>query len=121
MVGDRFIERMKDVLDSADRMRWPAGEAYGGASVVRVVLDKLNTHNIGPLLRPCGPEEAQRLEFHHKPGRGSWLNVTEVELSVFGKQCLRRRIGDEATLGREVSATERERNQADATMNWRFT
>ena len=41
-------------------------------------------------------------------------------MSVFGSQCLRRRIGDEATLRREVSALEHKRNQAGATINSRF-
>ena len=42
-------------------------------------------------------------------------------MSIFSKQALRRRIGDEDTLRREIAALERERNEAKAIINWRFT
>ena len=47
--------------------------------------------------------------------------MAETELSIFGKQALRRRIGDEDTLRREIAALERERNKAKAVIDWRFT
>ncbi len=47
--------------------------------------------------------------------------MAEIELSVFSRQCLRRRIGDEQTLRREIAALERERNATRATIDWRFT
>ena len=42
-------------------------------------------------------------------------------MSVFSRQCLDRRIGDEALLRREVAALERERNEAAAIIDWRFS
>ena len=42
-------------------------------------------------------------------------------ISVFSKQCLDRRIGDEGILKREIAALEAQRNQAQATIDWRFT
>ena len=47
--------------------------------------------------------------------------MAEMEFSVFSRQCLDRRIPDEATLRREIQALERERNQAGARVNWQFT
>ena len=47
--------------------------------------------------------------------------MAEIELSIFSKQALRRRIGDEGTLRREIAALERERNEAKAAIDWRFT
>ena len=48
--------------------------------------------------------------------------MAEIELSVFSRQCLRgRRIGDEATLRRQIEALEHERNATCATIDWRFT
>ena len=64
---------------------------------------------------------AKRLELHHTPNHGSWLNMAEIELSVFSRQCLNRRVGDEALLRREVAALERERNEAAAIIDWRFS
>ena len=62
----------------------------------------------------------KRLEFHHTPKHGSWLNMAEIEFSVLARACLRRRLPDEATLCREVQALERERNAAQASIHWRF-
>ena len=64
---------------------------------------------------------AQRLEFHYTPTHGSWLNMAEIELSVFSRGCLNRRISDEPELRREVAALERERNAAKSAIDWRFT
>ena len=47
--------------------------------------------------------------------------MAEIELSVFSRQCLNRRVGDEALLRREVAALERERNDAGAVIDWRFS
>jgi hypothetical protein len=51
----------------------------------------------------------------------SWLNIAEIELSVFNCQCLDRRIGDEATLKREIRNLKEARNAACAKIEWRFT
>ena len=47
--------------------------------------------------------------------------MAEIELSVFSRQCLDRRTGDEALLRREVAALERERNEVAAIIDWRFS
>ena len=47
--------------------------------------------------------------------------MAEIELSVLSNQCLNRRISDEVILKREVSALERERNEAVAVIDWRFS
>ena len=110
--------------DFAHQMRWLADAAYPEVEKVRVVLDNLNTHRPASLYEAFEPEEArrviQRLEFHYTPKHGSWLNMA-VEFSVFSNQCLNRRIEDEVSLKREIAALETERNQAGATIEWRFT
>jgi hypothetical protein len=63
----------------------------------------------------------QRLEFIYTPKHGSWLNMAEIELSVFSRQCLNRRLGDRDTVTREGNAWERRRNDDGATVDWRFT
>ena len=110
--------------DFAHQMRW-LSDAYPEAEKVRVVLDNLNTHRPASLYEAFEPKEArrviQRLEFHYTPKHGSWLNMAEIEFSVFSNQCLNRRIEDEESLKREIAALETERNQAGATINWRFS
>jgi hypothetical protein len=111
--------------DYAHQMKWLVDERYAEAEVVVVVQDNLNTHDGGSLYETFPPEEAERilkkLEFHFTPKHGSWLNMAEIELSVFERQCLSRRIGDEATLKKEVALEEAERNRCKAKINWQFT
>ena len=47
--------------------------------------------------------------------------MAEIEFSVLARRVLRRRIADEETLSVEIAAVEAERNQAGATINWRFS
>ena len=44
------------------------------------------------------------LEIHYTPKHGSWLDIAEIELSVFTKDCLDRRIEDIDTLRSEAEA-----------------
>ena len=112
-------------LDFAQQMKGLVEERYPDAEVVRVVLDNLNTHRIAALYEAFEPAEARRiarrLELHYTPQHGSWLNLAELELSVFDRQCWDRRIGDRDTLARETQALEDQRNAAHATVRWQFT
>lgn len=125
--GWRHIEvtEQRTMQDFARQMKWLVEEAYPEAERVRVVLDNLNTHRAASLYETFAPAEARRilrrLEFHYTPKHGSWLNIAEIELSVFSRQCLDRRIGDEETLKREIKKLEGERNAACAKIEWRFT
>jgi hypothetical protein len=111
--------------DFAQQMKWLADERYPEAERIRVVLDNLNTHTPAALYETFAPEEARRilrrLEFHYTPKHGSWLNMAELEISVFSRQCWDRRIGDQDTLQRETRALENQRNAASATIHWHFT
>ena len=127
LAGWRHLEvtERRTMEDFAHQMRWLADVAYPRAEKIRLVLDNLNTHRPASMYQTFEPKEARRvikrLEFHHTPKHGSWLNMAEIEFSVFGKQCLARRIADEETLRSEVAALEIERNQAKATIDWRFS
>jgi hypothetical protein len=44
--------------------------------------------------------------------------MAEIELSVFSRQCLDLRIGDEAMLKREIKKLESERNETCAKIEW---
>ena len=52
--------------------------AYPDATVIRVVLDNLNTHRMASLYETFPAAQARRivkrLEFHHTPKHASWLN-----------------------------------------------
>lgn len=125
--GWRHIEvtARRTMPDFAHQMKWLVDERYPHADKVRVILDNLNTHGPGSLYEAFAPAEArglvEKLEFHSTPKHGSWLNMAEIELSILQRQCLARRIADEATLVQEVAAWETQRNQAHATIDWRFS
>jgi hypothetical protein len=110
--------------DFAGCMRRLADEFYPDAEVVRLVLDNLSTHTKGALYDTFPPAEARRLarkiEFHHTPKHGSWLNAVEIEFAALGKQCLDRRIGDLDTLAHETAAWVAARNATAATVDWQF-
>ena len=90
-----------------------------------LVIDNLNTHHLSSLYEAFEPEEAlriaQRLEIHHTPKHGSWLNMAEIELGVLSGQCLDRRIPNQETLEWETKAWQQRRNQEGIRVNWRFT
>lgn len=119
------VTTQRTMQDFAHQMKWLVDERYPQAEVIRVVMDNLNTHKPASLYETFAPAEARRilkqLEFHFTPKHGSWLNIAEIELSVMTRQCLARRIPDEVSLKREIAAYEEGRNQAKATINWRFT
>jgi hypothetical protein len=100
-------------------------ERYSEAIKVRLVMDNLNTHSIASLYETFEPKEArrlaERLDIHHTPKHGSWLNMAEIELSVLKGQCLDRRIPDMATMQTQVVAWERDRNNSARKIDWQFT
>lgn len=119
------VTDQRTMLDFARQMRWLVDEAYPQAEVIRVILDNLNTHQVASLYAAFAPAEAWRIsqkpEFHYTPKHGSWLNMAEIELSVLQRQCLDRRVPDQATLRQEVGAWETQRNKEQATIDWRFS
>ena len=125
--GWRHVEvtQRRTKQDFAQQMKWLVDKRYPKAEVIRVVLDNLNTHGPGSLYEAFEPAEAWRiwkkLEFHYTPKHGSWLNMAEIELSIMQRQCLNRRIAEEAMLKREVAAWEHQRNEAKETIDWRFS
>ena len=119
------ITQRRTMQDFAHQMRWLVDEAYPDVPVIRLVLDNLNTHRMASLYETFPAPEARRiarrLEFHHTPKHGSWLNVAEIELSVLARACLRGRNGDEGSLEKSVDACVSDRNKTAAIINWRFT
>ena len=120
----RVTER-RTAVDFAEVVRWLVEEVHEEAEKVVLVMDNLNTHKLASLYEAFPPERARRiaekLEIHHTPKHGSWLNMAEIELSVLARRCLGRRIETREELEREVEAWEEERNERQVGVNWRFT
>jgi hypothetical protein len=123
--------RTVSVSDQRTRLDWArcvrdlVDGHFPEAETVVLVMDQLNTHSPASLYEAFPPAEAKRiadkLEIHYTPKHGSWLNMAELELSALQRQCLDRRLGDRATLERQVVAWAAARNAAAAAIDWRFT
>lgn len=126
LAGWRHIEitQQRTKVDFAKQMKDLVDIYCQDADVIRLVVDNLNIHNPAALYETFQPQEArrilQKLEFHYTPKHASWLNQVEIELSILSRQCLDRRIRDRETLELEIAAWEKQRNQARASVNWRF-
>ena len=98
---------------------------YPEAETVVLVMDNLNIHGTGSLYEAFEPAEAsalaQRLEIHHTPRHGSWLNIAEIELSALTRQCLDRRIDAPAPLNAELAAWQQQTNSDQRQVQWHFT
>ena len=127
LAGRRHVEvtERRTRKDWAQQIKQMLDERYPDAVKVRLVMDNLNTHNIASLYETFAPQEArrlaERLDIHHTPKHGSWLNMAEIELSVLKGQCLNRRIADMVTMQAEVAAWEQNRNNRTRKINWQFT
>jgi hypothetical protein len=123
-------QRTTQVTERRTRIDWASfvqmllTTVYPLAEKVVLVMDNLNTHGIASLYEAFAPEVARalaaRLEIHHTPKHGSWLNMAETELSILSRQCLDRRLDDRNLMAQEVAAWEATRNAARARINWQF-
>jgi hypothetical protein len=98
---------------------------YPQAEKLVLVMDNLNTHSPASFYEVFEPEEAwrlsQKLEIHHTPIHGSWLNMAEIELSVLARQALNGRIPTLGAVQERVNAWQEHRNQQVKQISWRFT
>jgi hypothetical protein len=112
-------------LDWAHFIRSLINGRYRRADKLVLVMDQLNTHTAASLYEAFPPAEAKRLadklEIHHTPKHGSWLNMAEIELSALGRECLARRIAHRATLDEQIHHWVASRNRSKASVNWQFT
>ncbi|MGX2028732.1 IS630 family transposase [Methylocaldum gracile] len=109
-----FAQVVRDLVDGR----------YREADKVVLVMDQLNTHSTASLYEAFAPEEArriaERLEIHHTPKHGSWLDMAEIELSALARD-LPERVGERADLEQHLKAWTERRNQTQVKAQWQFT
>jgi hypothetical protein len=119
------ITEQRTKLDWAEQIQQLVDVHYPDAERIVLVLDNLNTHTPAALYERFPAAQARclldKLELHHTPKHGSWLNMAEIELSVLSRQCLERRVPDRAYLEQEVAAWVDARTAKGAPIDWRFT
>lgn len=119
------VRERRTKIDWAQEMARLLRTRYRDAKKVILVCDNLNTHTRGAFYEAFPPEEARelvkRLEFRFTPKHGSWLNISENELSSMTRQCLKdRRIGDIETLREETKAWAEHNNSNQREVDWQF-
>ena len=120
------VRERRTAVDWAEEVKYLLDEVYPDVERVTLVCDNLNTHKLTSLYKAFPVSEAalrlsSRLEIVYTPKHGSWLNIAEIELSVFSRQCLNRRIPDLETLRSEAEAWQEYRNKTANRVDWRFT
>jgi DDE superfamily endonuclease len=127
LLGWRHVQitERRTAVDFAGVVRWLVEDLHPDAAKVVLVMDNLNTPKRASLYEAFPPEQArriaERLEVHHTPKHGSWLNMAEIELGVLAGPCLDRRIGSAEELRGEVEPWEAERNERQVGVDGRFT
>ena len=125
LTGKNIIDvtERRTAVDMAHFLRRIADKHYPRATVIVLVMDNLNIHELSCLYEAFEPSEARRLvqrfEVHHTPKHGSWLNVAEILLSTLSRQCLDQRIATIGELRSTVAAWQIAR--VGGAVKWRFT
>lgn len=126
LAGFRYIE-VRDQRTKRDYAEFLQNleTFYSETQKITLIQDNLNTHDPSSFYKAFSAKEAhrltQRFQMHYTPKKASWLNMAEIELSAFGKQCLNRRIADQEILTKECQALAKERNEKKVKIHWRFT
>jgi hypothetical protein len=127
LAGKRMVKvtEQKTSKDGAHFMQEVIDVHDPNAEKILLVMDNLSTHSPAAFYHAVPPAEARRLaaklEIHHTPLHGSWLNMAEIEFAALARQCLSRHIATREELDREVQAWQRRRNAEAITVTWRFT
>ena len=120
-----MVSEQRTRLDFAACVKELVDVHYPEVERIVLVLDQLNTHSPASLYAAFPAAEAKRLtdklEIHHTPKHGSWLNMAELELSVLQRQCLRQRLPNQGAMAREARAWARRRNDQTKRIDWQFT
>lgn len=122
---DVAVRPFKTKIDWAVEIARLLEGRYAKSEKVLLVCDNLNTHTKGAFYEAFEPERARqlvsRIEFHHTPKHGSWLNIAENELSALTRQCVSgRRFADVQALREETSAWSADVNSTQRGVDWQM-
>ncbi len=119
------VRRHRTRVDFAIVVKELCDDLYPEAEKIVLVMDNLNTHDIASFYEAFEPVEArrlaERLEIHHTPKHGSWLNMAEIELSILSRQCMNDYFESFEELTSTIAAWESARNEKKTGIHWQFT
>ena len=119
------VRTQRKKIDWAEEMEELLTTRYKNAEKVILVCDNLNTHTRGAFYEAFAPDKAlellNRVEFCYTPKHGSWLNMSENELSSLTRQCITgRRLSDIELFRTEAEAWAKYSNEQERGINWKF-
>lgn len=127
LAGQReiFVRENHNRLNWAETVRYVAEEMYPNAERLTIICDNLTAHKPSALYEILPADRARRIlrriEFVYTPKHGSWLNVAENELSVLKRVGIKKRVGSEEELKKQIAAYQERRNQKEIKIDWQFT
>jgi hypothetical protein len=117
--GRRTARNYVDVIE------YLVDEMYSDAEKTLLVEEDLNIHRDASLYENFEPATARRLaskiERHHTPKHGSWLNIAEIEISAVSRTTFPDRVGSLEEFRALCELGEERRNQSRTRTAWRFT
>jgi hypothetical protein len=97
---------------------------YKKAKKVTFVMDNFSTHKLSFFYDYYPPAQAKayvdRIEIIYTPAHGSWLNMAEIEFSVFSRQELDRPFKDKKEVERVAREWMKKQNEKEKKINWQF-
>jgi hypothetical protein len=95
------------------------------AKRIHLVQDNLSTHSENCCIQALGARRGRQLwrrfKVHYTPKHGSWLNMAETEISLWGRECLGgRRLPTLEKLESETAAWNTRVNELRRTITWNF-
>lgn len=97
---------------------------YKEAKKVTFVMDNLSTHKLSFFYEHFPPAQAKayidRIEIIYTPPHGSWLNMAEIEFSVFSRQELDKPFKDKKEVEKVARDWTSKQNKKAKKINWQF-
>jgi len=97
---------------------------YKEAKKVTFVMDNLSTHKLSFFYEHFPPAQAKayidRMEIIYTPPHGSWLNMAEIEFSVFSRQELDKPFKDKKEVEKVAREWSNKQNKQTKKINWQF-
>lgn len=97
---------------------------YKDTKKVTFVMDNLSTHKLSFFYEHFPPAQAKayidRIEIIYTPPHGSWLNIAEIEFSVFSRQALDRPFKDKKEVEKVARDWTSKQNKKAKKINWQF-
>ena len=97
---------------------------YKDAKKVTWVMDNLSTPKLSFFYEHFRPAQAKayidRMEIIYTPAHGSWLNMAEIEFSVFTRQELDKAFADKKEVEKVAKEWANKQNNKVKKINWQF-